>query len=185
MFFYKHKERHFRLGLAVLALGWGLTLFAYVAVQQSLRLGANDGLARVAQAGAMRLSSVEPKAAIGSISTTAPGGELYPDVYVFDEQGKPVATNLNSANTSSTESVQAPPAGTFNYARIHADDRFTWQPASGSRQAAVLVHNPDDKGFVMATRSLVEPEALISKIGELAAVTMVGVVGVATIASLL
>ncbi|GEM_PF-1480277 len=179
MLFRKHKDSHWRLGLALLAIGTGLTLFGYVAVQQSIRLGANDLPARVALYSALRLSTADPKTAIGPTPTTASERELYPGVYVFDEQGRTVATNIYGDVVNLTDVVQAPPAGTFVYARGHADNRFTWKPTNGSRQAAVLVHNSDNKGFVMATQSLTEPERLISKIGELAGATLLGVIMVA------
>ena len=177
MLFHKRRESHWRLGLAVLALGIGLTFFCYSAIQQVIRLGADDLPARMAHRAAVSLSNVDPKVAIGPALTATPEREVYPDIYVFDEKGRVVATNVSGVSRTST--IQAPPVGSFAYARSHSDNRFTWKPGNGLRQAAVLIHNADNKGFAMATQSLTEREKLISEIGELAFATVLGVVIVA------
>jgi hypothetical protein len=62
--------------------------------------------------------------------------------------------------------VPKPPAGVFDYTRVHGDDRVTWQPRPGVRIAAIVVHyGGAQPGFVLAGRSLRESERRTDQIG--------------------
>ena len=50
------------------------------------------------------------------------------------------------------------PSGVFAYVDKHGEDRFTWQPASNVRIAAVVERVADNGGYVLTGRSLHEVE---------------------------
>jgi hypothetical protein len=79
---------------------------------------------------------------------------IAPFITVFDDTGTPLASSglLHGQ-------MPAIPAGVFDYVRQHGEDRITWQPEPGVRQAIVVVsYTGDHSGFVVAGRSLREVE---------------------------
>ena len=58
------------------------------------------------------------------------------------------------------------PSGVLSFAKAHGQDRFTWQPTSGVRLAAVVkpYRAGDTTGYVLAARSLHEVEDREGKI---------------------
>lgn len=153
------------LPLAFLAAA--LCGLVYIVGQQMLRQAGNNPQIEIAEATAAQIS------AGGSILDALPAGvastsvdianSLTPYVVLFDRSGAPLAGNgiLNG-------SLAKLPAGVFEYAAAHGEDRITWQPMPGVRQAAVVVavSNPNSvAGFVVAGRSLRAVEALEDQLG--------------------
>lgn len=128
----------------------------YTAVQQNFRQTANDPQIELSEDLANAMAAGEPPQDIGN-----PGFDLSqslsPFVAIYDSSGKALAF-------TATLDGQAPklPAGVFDAARKNGQDRFTWQPKSGVRAAAVVTyyHNDAQKnsGFVLAGRSIKEVE---------------------------
>jgi hypothetical protein len=139
------------LAVAIVAL-CGL---AYLTAQQLLRQGANDLQIQLSEDFAASLTS--SKVPLGNfpaqpveISTS-----LSPFVMIFDDSGKVLVSNaLLDGNTPIY------PPGIFEYVRQHGQDRVTWQPREGVRQATVVTRfdGPAGSGFVVVGRSLREVE---------------------------
>jgi hypothetical protein len=126
----------------------------YLAVQQALRQGANDPQIQLAEHTAAALARG------GSAESVLPNTQvdleqsIAPFVAVFDSTGTPlVSSGLLHGR------MPAIPAGVFDWVRQHGEDRITWQPEPGVRQAIVVVsYAGSPSGFVMAGRSLREVE---------------------------
>jgi hypothetical protein len=137
----------------------GLVGLVYLAVQQDLRMGANDVPAQIAQdASAAIAKGAEPFTVTGQedvdISASLGAWSL-----VYDDAGKVVA------GTPVLDGKQAvPPAGVFTVAKTSGEDRVTWQPRTGVRQAVVAVRIAGGKGVVMAGHSLRETEAHVDQL---------------------
>lgn len=154
-----------RRWISLAFLATALCGLVYLAVQQSLRQGANDPQIQMAEDAAAQL--IQSPVDIGTSSTLGdiiPAGtvnineSLAPYLVVYDASGNPVAGNgiLDGA-------LPNLPSGVFSYVTTYGEDRFTWQPAPGIRQAVVVVPVAESSpnvfnGFTMAGRSLREVE---------------------------
>jgi hypothetical protein len=126
----------------------------YLAVQQALRQGANDPQIQMAEDAAAALARG------GTMESVLPTTEvdleqsIAPFIMVFDETGTPLASSGQLHGQMPTI-----PAGVFDWVRQHGEDRITWQPEPGVRQAIVVVgYTGSPSGFVLAGRSLREVE---------------------------
>ncbi len=137
------------LPVAVLAtLCCGLV---YVAVQQDLRMGANDPQLQLAEDAARALDAgVQASSLVGSTKVDV-AVSLAPFVAIYDASGAVLATDgrLDGGDP-------IPPLGVLDAARQDPPNRVTWQPREGIRVATVTV--PWRGGTVMAGRSLSEVE---------------------------
>jgi hypothetical protein len=124
----------------------------YLAVQQSLRQGANDPQIQMAEDAAAASQSGTPvRVPSGTVNIAE---SLAPYIVVFDAAGNPVA-----GNGRLSEALPHLPPGVFSYVGKYGEDRFTWQPAPGVREAVVVDRlTGGSVGFVMAGRSLREVE---------------------------
>jgi hypothetical protein len=147
----KNILRHWLPLAAVTTLLCGLV---YLAIQQSLRWGANDPQIQMAEDAAAAL------AAGGTSESVLPAGRveisnsLAPFMVLYSDTGQPLASSglLHGA---------APllPPSIFDYTRQNSEDRVSWQPEAGVRVAAVVVaYGGAQPGFVLAGRSLREVE---------------------------
>ena len=140
-----------------LPLAFCLTVLAglvYGAVQQNFRQGANDPQIQMAEDAAIQLQD-------GAQAQTVVGGDkvdlsrsLAPFLIVYDATGHVLASSaqLNGA-------VPDIPTGVFNSVRASGEDRMTWQPQEGVREAAIVTQfGGSHPGFVLAGRSLREVE---------------------------
>ena len=148
-----------------------LFVTAYALVQQDMRLSANDPQIELAEETTAALSHGASPASILNPAQTDISKELTPFGIVYDAAGKVVASSgtLNGA-------APAVPSGVLAYARTHADDRFTWQPAPGVRIAAVVRKyqlGSTTTGFILVGRSLREIELRESSIELIAALAWV------------
>jgi hypothetical protein len=136
----------------------GLALIVYVAVQQDLRLTADDAQIALAQSTAARLDNGTLPADAIPADPVDVTDSLEPFVMVFDTGGQLIA----SSATLNANPVDYP-AGVFDTVRVRGQDRVTWQPISGIRDATVAI--PWRGGFVVAGRSLRLTEGHIDQIG--------------------
>lgn len=132
------------LPVAVLAtLCCGLV---YAAVQQDLRMGANDPQLQLAEDAARALDGgAQPGTLVGS-SKVDVAASLSPFVVIFDASGTVLATDgvLDGHDP-------VPPLGVLDAARTDPPNRVTWEPRTGVRVATVTV--PWRGGTVMSGRS--------------------------------
>lgn len=148
-------------GVAIVIVG-----FCYVAVQQNFRMSANDPQIALAEDAAIRLGvGANPKDVLPPNNFVF-GQSLSPFMIIFDDTGKLLTS---SGPLTGTEPFL--PTGVFEYAKIYGENRFTWQPESNIRQAAVLVYydyTGKKPGFVLVSRSLKETENRIDNLGKMA-----------------
>ncbi len=126
----------------------------YLAVQQDIRIGANDpqiqmaeDAARAAENGA-NIFSMIPSEKIDIAKSLAPF------VMAFDDRAQVSASS--AVLDGVTPNI---PSGAFDVARLNGENRLTWQPEPTVRQAIVIVYyGGEHPGFIVAGRSLREVE---------------------------
>ena len=144
---------------AVLVIAAGLV---FVAVQQDLRIGANDVPQQLAEDGVRALDAgTTPAVLVGSGSVPLESS-LAPFVAVYDAHGA-----LLASSGTLDGHRPAPPAGIFAEARSAGSDTVTWQPRGGVRIALVAL--PWTGGTIVAGTSLRVVESRIEKIEALVA----------------
>lgn len=134
---------------------------AFVAVQQDLRIGANDLPQRLAEDGVAALDGGSGPAVVAGAPPVSIESSLDPFVAVFDAKGTLLATNGSLAGRP-----PAPPIGVLS-AGATGRDAVTWQPKPGVRVALVAL--PWKGGTVVAGRSLRAIESRIDAIQVLVA----------------
>jgi hypothetical protein len=146
----------------------GLCGLVYLAVQQSLRISANDPQIQMAEDAAGALNS---GASVDSIIPTAKvelANSLAPFMIVFDDSGKVLASSATLHG-----SIPIFPTGVLDYTRQNGEDRITWQPEKNVRMATVVARY--DKGFVLAGRSLREVEIRADNIEKICGLAMLAI----------
>jgi len=129
-------------------------LLVYVAVQQDLRQAADDPQIQMAEDAAARLrAGADPKEIVPrrvvDIRTS-----LAPYLIVFDDRNEPVVGNARLNGRLPTV-----PSGALEHARTNGQNRVTWRPEPGARQAIVITPAAGTPWTVVAGRSLREQEA--------------------------
>jgi hypothetical protein len=124
----------------------------FVAVQQDMRTGANDPQIQLAENAASQLKSGIPANVLVPSSKLDPSTDLSPFVIVYDKSGNVIASQ--AMIKGKTPNL---PSDVFKLAPL--EWRFTWQPQSGVRIAAVVTsYQGPNSGYVLAGRSLKEVE---------------------------
>jgi hypothetical protein len=133
----------------------------YLAVQQSLRWGANDPQIQMAEEAAAALSAGGTPESMLPATQVEISTSLASFMVVYNDKGEPLASSGLLHGT-----IPLLPAGVFDYTRQNIEDRVSWQPENGVRIAAVVVaYDGAQPGFVLAGRSLREVEKRESQIG--------------------
>ena len=156
--------------LVAVALAWlpfavGITVvcgLVYVAVQQDLRLSANDPQIQLAEDAAAALEAGAAPASVVPTATVDVAGSLAPVVMVFDAQGALLAGSARLAG-----SPPALPPGVLTAVAASGEERLSWQPTAGVRLAAVIVPVSGSSGpaaFVLAARNMREVERRITRV---------------------
>ncbi|HTM68552.1 MAG TPA: hypothetical protein VL426_04585 [Candidatus Binatia bacterium] len=159
-----------------------LALTTYVALQQSLRISANDPQIAVAEDAAAALAAGQPLSqVVPPARAVRAEASVAPFVVVYGEDRQPRTTTGTLAGAT-----PVPPKGVFDYAKEHGEDRVTWAPRDGVRLAAVVVHYGAESGsgYVLAARSLREVEDRIENLGRLVALGWLAAVVCGAVASL-
>lgn len=124
------------------------------AVQQNYRMSANDPQIQIAEDTARALENgAQPKSIVGNEKIDI-AVSLSSFIVIYDAKGHVLATS----GILDTTAPQLP-SGVLSYAKIHGQDKITWQPKPGVRQA-VIVERVDgaQQLFVAVGRSLREVE---------------------------
>lgn len=144
------------IGLPLAVVATLILAIGYAQEQQILRNGANEPQVWMAESIAARLSAGAP---LNSFIPTVPvvlETDQSPYILIYDGQGKPVAGNATLNGT-----LPSIPLGVFGGQGEEAlDNRVSWQPARGIRQAIVVTpfRNASTNGYVVVGRSLRETE---------------------------
>jgi len=132
----------------------------YIVAQQSLRLGANEAAIQLAIETSMKLQDgMSAKEAVPVYKEDI-SKSLSPFVMIYDKNQRLLAT---SAEMDGGDPLY--PLGVLSYVDQKGEDRVTWQPQAGLRFASVAIKYQE--GYIVAARSLQEPEKLIDDIGRL------------------
>jgi hypothetical protein len=147
-----------------LAAGFSvLCLLVHLAVQQSLRWGANDPQIQMAEDGAELLAAGATPKSVLPASKVEISASLAPFMVIYNATGEPLAASGLLHGTSPLL-----PQGIFDYTRQKGEDRVSWQPEPGVRVAAVVVaYGGAQPGFVLAGRSLREVEKREDQLGQI------------------
>jgi hypothetical protein len=140
----------------------------YLAVQQSLRWGANDPQIQMAEDAAAALAAGGTPESVLPATQVDLSTSLAPFLVIYRYTGEPSASSglLHG-------SVPLLPAGIFTYTRQNGEDRVSWQPEPGIRVAAVVVaYEGSQPGFVLAGRSLREVERRESQVEQISGLAM-------------
>jgi len=167
-----------RLWLLAVTIGSGLTIFAYTAVQQSLRLGLNDPQWQIAEDTAYKLTQgATPVSAIPS-NIVDESKSLAPFVTVVDRNIHVLASSGRIGSI-----VPLPPPSAFPDAQKRGNNWFTWQHDNNAvRDATVIIpYQGLHPGYVLVARSMSQVENTIRHIAVLAGLTLVGVLLAPTI----
>jgi hypothetical protein len=146
----------------------GLCGLAYLTVQQSLRMDANDPQIQMAEDAASALNGGASVDSVVPTTRVELATSLAPFMIVFDDSGKVLAGSATLHG-----SVPAYPSGVLDYTRQKGEDRVTWQPENGVRMATVVVKY--NQGFVLAGRSMREVEIRIGNIQTLCGLAMLAI----------
>ncbi len=133
-------------------------LLVYIAVQQNYRQNANDPQIQLAEDVAGRLAGGEPASSIIRPGQIDIATSISPFVAIFDESGKLAI----SSGTLDGQPLSVPD-GVFQSTKTSGENRLTWQPRVGVRQAIIVTHysGAQGSGYVVAGRSLREVERRI------------------------
>jgi len=132
------------------------TLMVYGTAQHLLRIGANAEPATQAKFLSQRLANgAEPAEIVTSYYANLPqDGATF--TLITDENEKTIISTYRLNNQ-----LLELPSGVYSYAKSHGEDRLTWQPEMGIREATVVMPytSKDGKtGFVASGVSLRESE---------------------------
>lgn len=156
----KNILRHWLPLAAVTTLLCGLV---YLAVQQSLRQGANDPQVQMAEDASAALAAGGTPESVLAVAQVEISNSLAPFMVIYNDTGGPLASSGLLHGT-----VPLLPSGVFDYTRQNGEDRVSWQPESGVRIAAVVVaYGGAQPGFVLAGRSLREVEKRESQVEQI------------------
>jgi hypothetical protein len=140
--------------LPLAALAVALAFMSYAGIQQSHRTAADDPQLSIAHEAAVTLGRGTLPETIVPEGKVVIGESLAPYFNIYDGQGLPVAGN----GYLHGDLPKLPP-GLFSAARAHGEQRDTWQPEPGVREAVVVVpYGEGPAGYAVAGRSLSETE---------------------------
>jgi len=155
----------------------GVCAMAYVIVQQDYRESLNDPQIQMAEDAATTLSSGGVPAEIVPHGTplTNLRDSLAPWIAVYDQNGLALEASGQLDNAPpklpagifDTATWLKHPNGLFFNQSPVLQNRFSWQPEAGMRQAVVIAQTPDKKYFVVAGRNMREVEQRIEHEGEI------------------
>lgn len=154
-----------------------VTLFSglvYGATQQSLRLSADDPQVQIT---GDILNSLTQGADPKQLSATPAdmSTALTPFVIIFDNKEKALGSTVEL-----DKKIPVPPSGAFEKAKKYNENRFTWEPKKGLRQASVMVKYKD--GYILAGKSLREVENRVKIIFRLVGVAWILGIAVTSLA---
>ena len=141
------------LPVGVVISGLGVALLA--TVNHLYRQPLNDPQVQMAEDGARALADGRVPADIVSRGALIDADKsLAPFIAVYDKNGTPLEASATVGGLP-----PKPPIGVFNYAKLHGENRVTWQPSPSTRIALIVRPVPNSSGwFVAAGRNMREGE---------------------------
>lgn len=163
----KQKENLLYIVIAYLryAAVFTLSILAlYITTQQVLRLEANTQIAMMVQDIASQdiMSQIQPGSTIDYSRSVDVSKIASPFVIIADNTMHIVESSISVKGSEPTLS-----SGVFEYAKMKGENRLTWQPMQGVREALIVKYVSSASGgwYAIAGQSLQETEKLIDIIG--------------------
>jgi hypothetical protein len=159
--------KKFLVPFAFLAISWTVVVaFAYVGIQQNYRQNANDPQIQDVEDVITALNS-------GQQLNLQPDGtdlssSLSTFIALYDKDGK-----VLSSNAVLNGNPPQLPAGVFSYVNKHGEDRITWQPQKGIREAVVVGKISSSGQYIAVGRSLREIDKRTNTLTGMAAIAWV------------
>lgn len=139
-----------------------ISLMVYGTMQQTLRQGINIIPVQLATDAVNKLESGVSAKSVPLPANVEISKSISPFVMILDQNNKVLVSSgtLNGA-------PPVIPQGTFDYVAKSGQDRVTWQPEPGIREAIVVDSYSvgGSGGYVIAGTSLKESEAITDKVG--------------------
>ncbi len=170
------KNTSLRFWLAYFVMGAALVALTYSVVQQNYRQTANDPQIQMAEDAVLAIDTAgATPASLVPATKVNMRTSLAPFLIVLDDN-----LNVIASSGSLDGHTVVPPKGALEAARDSAgkdttqaaENRVTWQPASGVREAAVITHYSG--GYIVAARSLREVEVRETNLGRTVGFTFLG-----------
>ncbi len=166
-----------RYWLPLAAVTTLLSGLIYLAVQQSLRWGANDPQIQMAEDAAAALGSGGTVTSVLPTAQVDISNSLAPFMVIYNDSGEPLGSSAKLNGLT-----PALPHGIFDYTRQKGEDRVTWQPEAAVRIAAVVVaYGGTQPGFVLAGRSLREVEIRENQVEQITAIAWLATLAITLI----
>ena len=139
-----------------------ISIMVYGTAQQMLRMSANYVPLQLATDAVNKLNSGFSPRALPLPASIEISKSLYPFVIILDQNKKVIVTSATLDGE-----VPAIPSGTFDYVAKSGQDKVTWQPYPGVREALVIdkYKNGSLSGYVVAGGTLKLTEDTIDKLG--------------------
>jgi hypothetical protein len=147
----------------------------YLVTQQTVRLGANEQPTQLAMDTAIKLENGQSASGAVPAEKVDLSKSLSPFVMVYD-----INKNLIATSGMLGDSKPTYPLGVLDSVAKNGEDRVTWQSQNGLRYATVAIKIKS--GYIVAGRSLSEPEKLIDGIGRVVLMAWLACAGFSVIA---
>ena len=166
-----------RLWILIVVIVSLLSGLIYVAVQQTIRLSANDPQIQMSEDLATKLTEGLSPQNIVPFEKVNIATSLAPFIIIYDQLG-----NILISTASLDGLPPKLPKGVFDDVRIHKESRLTWQPKEAVRGAIVVTrYDGAQSGYVLVGRSLREVKKLEDKILLLVGIGWITTVTIVTV----
>lgn len=144
--------------------------FVNLAVQQNYRMSANDPQIQVAEdiASAVSSGNATPDQIVSPNPTQDLANTLSSFLIIYTATGTPIGSSVVLDGK-----IPSMPAGVSDYVNLHGEDRITWQPKPGVREAVVVTKfGGATPGFALVGRSLKEIEIRESNLNKISLIAL-------------
>ncbi len=151
----------------------GLCFLTLVVMHHSYRSLLNEPQVQMARDAAARIYSGAALETVIPPQLVTIESSLAPWAAVLNRGGTPIVDFTDEVERDEIEFVATSgllngqlfriPPGVLAYAEYYGENRLTWQPQQGVRQAIVVVHIPESEYFVIAGRNMYEAERRIGE----------------------
>jgi hypothetical protein len=156
-------KNYFKLSIISAILVTLFSSMVYGVAQQTLRMSANYIPFQLATDVVNKLENGFSPNSVALPIKIEISNSLYPFVMILDQNKKVLVTSATLSGN-----VPEIPQGTFDWVTAHGQDKVTWQPFPGVREALVIdkYRNGPISGYVVAGGTLKLTEDTIDKLGK-------------------
>ncbi len=162
-------QARLQIALAWLPIGFIVAvffIFTYIALQQYMRMSANDAPAEIVKNIDLALSEGALPSQFNSTHPVEIDKSLSLYVIIYDANGRPI-----SGTGALNGNYPIPSSDVFAYTRSHQIDKFTFEPKPQLRHAVVMTyHDGTTPLYILAGHSLEQVESHIKELLSLSVV---------------